>query len=150
MHQESLGCYEVSPQFPHLKVFTHSCSIHRIGAPLLSSLYASSFYKLRFLKTSFIYLFVYNFWLYPAACGILVSGQVIETPPSALEGRVLTPGLPSKCSLSYILKGKLTRMTESEKHRCKEEAQAVGSHPSVQLGGIRRTNLHYRPVKHSL
>ena len=39
-------------------------------------------------------LFFFNFWLHPMVCGILVPPPEIEPMPLALEGRVLTTGLP--------------------------------------------------------
>ena len=45
------------------------------------------------LKASSFFFF-FNFWLHPMVCGILVPPPEIEPMPFALEGRVLTTGLP--------------------------------------------------------
>ena len=44
----------------------------------------------------YVYLFIFNFWPYPAACGIPVPRPGIKPAPTALGGRVLTMWLPGK------------------------------------------------------
>lgn len=46
--------------------------------------------------TSFSFFLFLNFWSYPMAYGTLVPWLGIEPVPPALEGTVLTPGLPGK------------------------------------------------------
>ena len=48
------------------------------------------------LKCHFLFFFFLSFWPHPTACGILVPQPAIEPRPPALEGRVLTTGLPGK------------------------------------------------------
>ena len=43
-----------------------------------------------------VYLFIFNFWPHLVACGILVPQPGIEPTLPALEGEILTTGLPEK------------------------------------------------------
>ena len=63
------------------------------------------FLQITFFKNEFYLLVCLQFLVVP--CGMW---------DLSFWARVLTLGPPSESSLSYILKGKLTRMTESEKH----------------------------------
>ena len=49
------------------------------------------------------------FWVFDCeACGILASQPGIESIPPALEGEVLTTGLPGKPLFESILKGNIS------------------------------------------
>ena len=47
--------------------------------------------------------FKFGFWLHYAACGIFIPWLEIRPVPPALEGEVLTTGLPGKFRIGFTL-----------------------------------------------